>query len=260
MTIYAGLGKLASESYLVSYDLAKRHLDVLASNARRDRRSPLDDGTAFSIRGLVADPPRHRLIVVVQRYEPKQAVNGIWEYKPANGQWKQLLPMTLRLPATGGDLGYCLSVSAARNEQIDVMIASGYFQFDLRTDKAMSLFQRATTNDPVLPNDTPVIAGVTTGARNAILAHWPPAIGAAAFDPPWVWAGGYGQHPWNRCNILTGQHEYFGTLRPEFAVNFQPRFLTPIGDESRILVGDYNGLWLLSIRNAEKQHEGKPEK
>jgi len=97
---------------------------VLASNVRRDRKSPLDDGTAFTIRGLIPDPPRHRLIVVVQRFEPKQEVNGIWEYQPARGQWKQLVPMRLRLVANEGT-GYgspetVTSVSPARNGQISL--------------------------------------------------------------------------------------------------------------------------------------------
>jgi hypothetical protein len=256
--IYAGLGKLGSESYLVSCDLSNRRVDVLASNVRRDRKSPLDDGTAFSIRGLVADPPRHRLIVVVQRYEPKQQVNGIWEYKPANGQWKQLLPMALRIPAVGGDLAYCLSVNPVGGERINVMTASAYFQFDLRTDRALVLFHTGAATDPFLPGDTPLIAGKTAGARNGSMSQWPPANGAAAFASPWVWSSGFGQFPWSRCNILTGQREYFGTLRPEFPVNFQPRFLTPVaGENSRILVGDYYGLWLLAFGNAEKQDDGK---
>jgi hypothetical protein len=53
--------------------------------------------------------------------------------------------------------------------------------------------------------------------------------------------------------LKTGRREYLDTLRPEVPFRFTPHSLAPIGDGSRILVGDSCGLWLLTLGSAERQ-------
>ncbi len=76
--LYAGM----RNGYLVAYDPADGRCNVLASSQRKEKLSPFDDGAAFDVPCLVADPERKRILFVLYQGMPSTAnkTDGIWDY------------------------------------------------------------------------------------------------------------------------------------------------------------------------------------
>jgi hypothetical protein len=77
--------------YIIAMDPRTNKFATLASSQRRERLSPFDDGDKFRVHGLFADPPRDRLMLLVEHRLnkpdefrkdgfPKDNMNGLWEY------------------------------------------------------------------------------------------------------------------------------------------------------------------------------------
>ena len=247
--VYAGLGIQGNEGYIVSYDLATHAVDVLASGIRKEKRSPFDDGETFEVRGLVADPPRHRLIVAVQRLEDSQQVNGVWEYKPATAAWRQLLPMRLIRPTPQHQNGMFTDIAridAVPDDKLLIVANVGYYLYDLVVDRATVLFQRTEIPQglPEPVTELPRYERETAASEDALAARHVSTWGESTLVGNWLWDNGSGSRPWGRCNLKTGAAEDFPTLRQN-PYSFHPHYLRPIGDGSQMLAGDDFGLWIL---------------
>ncbi|MCE2726347.1 MAG: hypothetical protein LW698_06160 [Planctomycetaceae bacterium] len=94
--------------------VTKRCLSI-ASARSLESRNPLDGTANYAITGLVADPPRGRLVVLVQadfnrvgRYaagDPaaSQTPEGLWSFTPADRTWARLEPGGVEQLVNGGD-------------------------------------------------------------------------------------------------------------------------------------------------------------
>jgi hypothetical protein len=220
-TIYAGLGMEGSEGYIVAVDPTKKSVNVLASSARRDKQSPLDDSGAFEVRGMVADPPRRRLIVAIQLNAPQTQLSGLWEYKPAARQWRQLLPMRLLQTGPVADSSsenHVRRLVALSDDRVLIVTDRGVYRYDLAHDRAQIIVQ----------------------GKDHRISGW----GDTVLIGDWLWGGGTGSRPWGRFNLKTGGSETFPSPR-ENPYPFVPSYFKPIGDGSQVLVGDDFGLWVL---------------
>jgi hypothetical protein len=249
--IYAGLGLEGSEGYIVACDRRTHAVDVLASGARKQKQSPFDDDETFEVPSLIADPPRKRLIVAVQRYEPQTQLNGLWEYKPATRQWRQLLPMRLLRPSRkpGSHLVTGIKrILPLSGDRILIVSNVGWYIFDLAHDRAEIIAQESEPGGPEmpLPSDTPKFSGASSEALAAVKGRRISAWGDSALIGDWFWDAGTYPRTWGRCNLKTGRGEDFPSPR-ENAYPFVPFYIRPIGDGSQMLVGDHLGLWILDM-------------
>lgn len=74
---------------LIAIDPDAKTSTTIASGRAAASRTPLDGVGAFSIRGLVADPPRKRLLMLVNTAHPTER-NGLWSFIPHTGDWRCL--------------------------------------------------------------------------------------------------------------------------------------------------------------------------
>src|SRR5207237_4429988 len=89
--LYAGL----KNGYFISFDVAGERCSVVASSQRKEKLSPFDDGSAFSIPYLVADPPRQRVLFILYQGTPSTAnrTDGLWEYSAKSQTFIQRLKL-----------------------------------------------------------------------------------------------------------------------------------------------------------------------
>ena len=74
---------------LIAIDPDAKTSSTIASGRAAASRTPLDGVGAFSIGGLVADPPRKRLLMLVNTAHPTER-NGLWSFIPHTGDWRCL--------------------------------------------------------------------------------------------------------------------------------------------------------------------------
>jgi hypothetical protein len=247
--VYAAVGTYPTDGYLISFDLATRKVDVLASFRRKQKLSPFDDGTAFAIPGMVADPARHRLIVAIQRFEPEQQINGLWEFRPDTGKWTQLMPMRLQLlenSHVGGILTRIMSLGRVSDDAVPVATSTGLFLFDLKSDKPANLFQRDIgLHDLPLPRNSAAVDWSTLAGQKAAMSEWMAISDTFAITKPWVWTPMRGGS-WGRTNLTTGQTQVFPSPRAD-AYAFRPDYIESVPGGNQMLVGDEYGLWAMTI-------------
>jgi hypothetical protein len=249
--VYAGLGADGKDGYLVSCQLDSRRIDVVASNLRKDRRSPFDDGAVFTIRGLTPDPARHRLIIAIQRYEPKPQLNGIWEYTPQTDRWRLLLPMPLfpreNNGVTHGALTEILGVARLRDDKLPIATTLGVFIFNLKDDSARVVFQHDVPTMALLPisRQAPAEEGTTAPGRAGAVRCWPPFPRAFEYLPPFIWTGCCFTTDWTRTHLKTGRNEHFSSFRDDFT-RFDPAWMESSADGSKLIVADFYGIWMIS--------------
>jgi len=225
--LYAGLGG----GYLVAYDLKTSSCDVLASSRRKEKLSPFDDGPPFSVRYLVADPPRHRIVFVAASY------SGIWEFTPSNRAFKMLVPLILE--SNGPFWG-----SAVVDDHFILQTDRGSMVFDLRNNTA-SVLTRGLRSFPsvgdiyaqAVPRDQ---TNNVLGSRPRLL--YPPLMVCGN----WLWSAS----PWGRISLDGQRQEVFAPLRGDSGIGdlFYPtECLQTVGDGHQVLVGDKHTLWLLTL-------------
>lgn len=246
--LYAGLGLDMKDGYLVSYDMGSRRIDVIAASQRKDKRSPFDDGAPFEMHQLVADPPRHRLLVMVYLNEAEPKLSGLWEYKPAGDQWRQLVPMRPPKPPQTS-FKYIFSsnpiefVGPITGSRFPVATMEGIFLFDVETDRAERLYERTRRNfEPPFPIEMTRYAPETDAGEHA-LTNRRGFNFLCVLDGDWLWDGAAG--PWGRANLMTGERQQFLPVRDN-GDRFVAYVIQPL-DEGHVLVGDQFGLWVLKF-------------
>jgi hypothetical protein len=272
--LYIGLGE---SGYLVSYDLTGRKCDILCSPRRREQRSPFDNGSPLGLPILVADAPRHRIVFLVdqgggggnwggdlKRAQTNradvfpmmcaQARAGMWSYLPATHEFKCLLP---RHPnAQMNDATWIGRVSDSQ-----IMLAAswggGVAWFDFTTDQATLLYGKCYT------------LGLEDGMESMIQSrkmivnpafHCPPMLdhslnlNAATFIAgDWIWAAGRHDEPvFSRVSLKSGRVDHPPSLRPSQPA-FNPSECFRLVGKEQALMGDPQGLWLVTLTTADPQ-------
>jgi len=240
--LFAALGTEETENYLIGYDTTSRRIEVIASTARKEKRSPFDDRSGLRIVGLTPDPPRNRLIVTIAGPGATAQLSGLWEFRPATGRWQYLQPVHLFREQnelrTGGAGRNISQVSSAFKDVFCFFAGEQLFAFDLVQNRAFA-FGPLDGANPTLPPQTPMFGALTSvGSQSLLRARFARLNDSSFVNGPWVWG------EWGRTNIATGQTQRFATLRiggpPNKVNNVQP-----IGDGSSVLVNDYMGLWVV---------------
>jgi hypothetical protein len=256
--LYAGLGG----GYLVAYDLRSKQADVLAASRRQEKRSPLDDGAPFDVRGLVPDPLHHRILTVIFVQDPDSKLSGVWEFKPAAAagqQWRLLAPMLPRprpkiasptVTFFSNPIMYVGPLSGPRF--LIGLDFAGLYAFDTGGDRIECLYHtRIRDFGSAAADDMPRYPGETQPGEAALLRR---LIGNSlcAIDGEWLWDknttfrfGNDNLLNWGRTHLKTGQRQLFGSPRENNAL-FDVEVIQPLGDDS-VLVGDQLGLWVINM-------------
>lgn len=253
--LYAGMGFERKEGYLVAYDLRTKQVNVLAASGRKEQRSPFDDGTPFEIRGLVADPPRHRLLVVLYRPETGTTQSGVWEFAPTapeDRRWRQLVPMRPPSPAppthspldfisTGNPIRYVGGVDGTR---FPIATTAGIYAVDMAKDRVERIYYGTRRDFGPRAFDNLTRYPLETDAGEDALLHRKSFDSFVVIDGRGVWDSG-NFTTWGWTDLQTGRRQVFGTPR-DGGGQFVVEFIRPL-DNGRVVVGDQFGLWILTI-------------
>jgi hypothetical protein len=222
---------LADGEYLVRCDPRGGPCVVLASSRRKERLSPLDDTPPYDVAYLAGDPQRRRLLLTI-RFKVDDAerrkANGLWQYEPAAGEFKQVLEIEDSPMQTSGG-------TQVQNDAIMLWFYDNWvIRIDLKTDTpAIVHTQMAGTLIPGLHS---------RGVPYRNFAGTAPPYAEA---DGWLWSV---QGMFARLSNVTGTVERLPSLetgRP--GAKYQ--YLEMVGDDSHLLVGDDSGFWLLMLKD-----------
>jgi hypothetical protein len=236
--VYFGAGE-EREGYFASYDLGTRKVEILGSSRRSEHLSPFDDQPPFYTLGMVADGPRHRLVMSVSSAIiptttlPKvSSCMGIWSYSPLTGEYKQLAPFRLcnltrwlmhREYWAGPVNANVLATKETRTLNL----------FDLGGDRLISVYDpsagAASPWQPFKPE---------LGCPWGVI----PINGPFALRDGWF----YSARPFERMTIADGKREKLPPLRTEypFVIN---ESLQLLDGGKHILAADQFSVWRLDL-------------
>lgn len=234
--LYASVGEINKENYIVAVDLKTRKCDVLASSRRKDKRSPFDDNKPMRTTAMVADATRGRMLVVGFGQDNYSPLNGVWAVDAKSNEWTQLLRLQ-----TSDSLLYGPN-SRVEGDRLILNGAIGSFVLDLSKKDTQLLFDGKVS--------------LETNQVKSVLdqLHASPGYSIREADffnvrPPhvlvdgWVW----GADPLSRRRYDSSKTEIVASLRsgPQF---FHPQSLQLFRGERELLVGDAFGIWLVTLK------------
>ncbi len=218
--LYLGL----DGGYLISMDPESGKFDVLASSRRKDKVSPFDDGDAFIVMSLVADPKRERLLFVLLQGQTKpKSLNGLWSLDPKSKEFTHLLE-------TNG-IEYPMSSGMVIDNRLFLASVNKAVEYDLATNKHTLLYAWGDPQDKVLDQKTALcqetFRGQPTSYRDGRMWMTYP-LGVVSIE-----AKKYAllSEPQRSGNTPGGNAET----------------IVPVGKD-HLLYGTTNAIWLLSLR------------
>lgn len=225
--------------FLLAFDAEGKSFEVLASSRRRDRLSPFDDGEAFRIRYVVADPARNRLLFVLYQRPnhpvlnpeaiiAKDTTNGIWEYNAKTKTFTRHVELFWDTIAWGTPIrnGHILFDGTDHS-------STGVLDFDIQANQAKLVWARKNLG-PTLP---------LSEAPSKEL-YYPRGVAELVRDG-WLWSA----FPLARVSLSQKKQEWFGTPEDERRGILSPGYsLEPIG-ERELLLSDAMGVRLLRLKS-----------
>ena len=225
---------LADGGYLVCWDPQDKSCKVLASSRSKEDRSLFDDCAPYDISFLTADPQRHRLLFLV-RFKvddpERRSDNGLWQFMPNSGAFKKIMAVDESAIHT------CSGSPAHGNELMLWFYTDWLVRVDLKTDMP------SVVHGPAIPVPIPRLRSQHASYHN-FSGTGPPY---AEVDG-WLWAV---RGMFARMSKDTGVIERLPSLdtgKPGASYSY----LEPIGDGSRLIVGDESASWLLTLKNQTK--------
>lgn len=206
--IYAGV----SEGYLIAYDLAQKHCEVLASSRRKQKLSPFDDQKPFRVPTLIADSERKRIVFVIDEH--------LWQLTPADGRFTQLLDIVAVDQGRSGPKLTSNSIiwtSPLRGDRVLISDMTRSMQLDLSHDQAKVLHSPDFGVFPMTSSQL-VVEG-------------------------YLWSGS----PFARLSL--DKHEHTKLPPPDKGPeNFYPHIgLEPLENGRQILAADSRTIWRLEL-------------
>lgn len=227
--IYAGVGRVRQEGYVVSYDIKEKKLTLLASSQRPGNTSPLDNlDKPFYIGGMVSDPDRSRILMFVNfktGFNPRNTT-GIWEYNTQTKTWKNLFSLPFAF------------FENIRQKGDKLIISSAYWcaEFYPETNKAQLVFSRDKRINKYIKGNSKLI-GIKEDYR-------PPFILTSTY----LWSGS----PVLNCiDLDTGKR--LELPNPNNKQYFQAiNIFVPLDNYKYILAADMYSLLLLELNNKKR--------
>jgi hypothetical protein len=222
---------LADGGYLVRWDPQDRSCKVLASSRSKESRSPFDDCAPYDISFLTADPQRHRLVFLV-RFKvddpERRSDNGLWQFMLNSGDFGRIMEVDESAIHT-------CSGSPVHGDELMLWFYTDWLvRVDLKTDLP------SVVHGPAIPVPIPRLRSRQASYHN-FAGTGPPY---AEVDG-WLWSG---QGMFARMSKETGTVERLPSLdtgKPGACYSY----LEPIGDGSRLIVGDESSFWLLTLKD-----------
>jgi hypothetical protein len=214
--------------YLVTCDLATGKCETVASSRRREKLSPFDNTSPFTVAGLAADPPRHRVLFTLHLSTANDPRSGLWEFDVKTRQFRKVQPYIGELwsEVTSGRIYVYHSDVLKRRP--DTLLA-----YELAEDRFV-----------LLHGEPPVEYGTVK------LAKLPKDLTVAFLGRGLLRHGYFWQvYPFGRHTLDEKKQDYFPTPRDNsWTYAFSAMLaLRPAGPHE-LLVGDYAGLYLLRLK------------
>jgi hypothetical protein len=279
--LYLSLGECG---YLASYDLKSHRCETLCSPLRREQLSPFDNGSPLAIPILVADEAKHRIVFLAEqagdvglaswvadlkRAQEMQADifpimcakarGGIWAFYPATREFKCLVPSH---PFAATDLRWA---GRAGDTQIVIQCTTGLALFDFATDKATLIAGYCAAvgldhriEDMVQQRGLRVNPALHTPPQYEHLDIW--ELHLTYMNSPsfvhdgWIWAtfSNADPHTFLRIAMDSGRIDVLPSLRLGGA-GFNPSECFRLVGTNQALIGDQQGLWLVTLTTADPQ-------
>ncbi len=257
--LYAGTGRPGHEGHVVCIDPIRASCSVLASSLRKEKRSPFDNGSPFTVRSITPDPPRHRLLLTIERRGTGSEASGLWEYAPRNGQWRQLLPMeVLTILNPDGRSGTRTGIIGATPVNADHIIVASSREsvlFDLRRNQAEILLRSGNVTSATTRQvgASGWYKSESAAARHVALTWFRPLMPLALVND-WLW--GTCNDGVCRVSLVSGEKQILPKPR-ELGRTYNPRYLLPMND-GRLLSCDYFGLFIFEPPTTPSSPPGMP--
>ena len=232
--VYAGAGKQSMdgsvEGYVVAIDPKDQTCNVLASSLRKDKRSPFDDGGPFTVKSITADPPRHRLLLTIERRGTGSELSGLWEFVPKTGQWRCLMPMEVKtVHAANGNNFYFTGIEGACSLDADHIMVAGS--------------QKKLIFD--LTRDRPGVTSFNYDPRNPVVLM-----------DGWIWGASAGPGDLCRRSLAVDEKQILPKPR-ELGRVYHPRYLFPAGP-AQLITGDGFGLFVIDCSTMNNSANSNP--
>ena len=239
--------------YLMRCSLTNRaETALLACSSRREVLSPFDNGYPVRIPFVCADAPRGRILFLAsvqtgERFAGASMTDlcGLWEYRPATGKFRQLVPCKFRY----SELRWAKRITP--DQLIFELEAYNHFivLYDLRTD-AGECFSMTAANLGLFAVEWHKRVPFAKNA-DGVSTQERPLTGAPPFlvHGEWLWTG----KPWGRSSLKTFQ---FQELQPLPATaqpgSFQPQLAIQAVGPHQLLLATLSGeLWLVDLNENE---------
>jgi hypothetical protein len=262
--IYAGLG---DRGYLVSFDIITRRCTVLASSRRKQKASPFDDVSGFTIPRIVVDDARQR-ILFVHCHPGRFDENGLWQFEPARGAFRQLLKVYFDY----GDQN-AAATRLLRGRRMVINSANWAAWVDIDDDSRQILFADSIgmgrdhrANSPLFPFNEHVAAPFTLvgddlwagkplcrmerGTNQVETIELP--VAAAAAVAAFAGSDGSATRPSrSRASRPASTRAPRPAHRVDAAGRADCNWIEPLLNGEHVIVGNARGLWLISTTESK---------
>ena len=207
--LYAAVGELGQDGFLIEQDLKGGAPKVLAASRRKEKLSPFDDQSPLIVPTMITDPARKRVVFYAtsQNWDPGRA--GLYEYSVITGKFRQIAADPAK-PVAGKeiDLWRSAAFTPVYHDRFAVVGRMNAI-VDLTTDKLSSI--------PPIRSDAPATA-----------------VGEGV-----LWRG------MSRTKG-DGKPTQFPSVRPDLGDRQVWPISLELIDDQRLLVGDTRGLWVVT--------------
>jgi len=228
---------LSDPGHLVAVNLKNpsRPVKVIASAARKQKQSELDDAGRLLITAIIPDPKHNRFIFAAHiandrwNTDQRNKRHGLWTWSPSGEPPKQIVHLNSSSGTTG-----LLSAPDPNGVVLSIQGTTTHAWFDLSASKLSLLVSQPRSDDQI----TDKLRKSDALAR----AYWHGYAPVARIGD-WLWTG----YKWTRLSLKTGSIEGLSPLkgskhsaRYNTAMRWMPK-------RELLLVGSDDTIWLLKL-------------
>lgn len=225
--LYAALGETRKESFIISYELKTKKMNLLASSQRLKQLSPFDNiSDPFYICSMITDAPRDRLLMLLsfQTGVDPRKLSGLWDYNIKTKKWKQLQ----KIP-------FAFNQNMLKSKgKILIYSQSWCFKFDQKTNKSELIYARNENFTKIIPGKSSLI-----GSKQNIA---PPFISTKN----WLFSA----NPFSCISLNNGKYKLLPFINEQD--EFQPIPVFEKVQSNNLLIGDGKSLFLIKFKGSNK--------
>lgn len=227
--LFLFLGAINAEgNFLVVHNLKTEKTSLVVSSRRAAAQSPLDSNPGLRVFRMLNDPPRQRVLFVV---DIKSRIHsGIWAIDIKTHKLRQVQSALVTTngwisPPQGGKVVFAgfqkvflLNLASGKSKSIRLKNLGNPLTLNLRLPEVLTLITPEKSIKELLPN------------------HF--------FHDGWLWSAS----TFSRISVKNQTKQFLTSLRRKSKSPFYPHEVFQLIGTNRMLLGDAHGLWLATLR------------